>query len=60
MRTFFDSTQSQEYKSEVCAHDFYAAMRIKTQLDNNIQHSSQLSVVLISLLRADPVTVKLN
>ena len=29
MRTLFDSTKSQESKSEVCAHEFYAAMRIK-------------------------------
>ena len=31
MRTLFDSNQSHESKSE---HEFYAAMRIKTHLDN--------------------------
>ena len=30
VRTFFHSTQSQQSKSEVCAQEFYAAMRIKT------------------------------
>ena len=38
--TLFDSAQSQEYKSEVGAHEFYAAMRIKTHLDNTLYLSS--------------------
>ena len=41
VRTLFDSTQSQESKSEVCAHEFYAATRIKTHLDNTLYLSSQ-------------------
>ena len=40
VRTLFDSTQSQESKSEVCAHEFYAATRIKTHLDNTLYLSS--------------------
>ena len=36
VRTLFDSTQSQESKSQVCAHEFYAATRIKTHLDNTL------------------------
>ena len=38
-----DSTQSQEYKSEVRAHGFYAAMHIKTHLDNTLYLSSRWS-----------------
>ena len=34
VRPFFDSTQSQESKSEVCAQEFHAAMHIKTPFDN--------------------------
>ena len=34
------STQSQESKCEVGAHEFYAAMRIKTHLDNTAYFSS--------------------
>ncbi len=45
MRTIFDSTQSQESKSEVCSHEFYAAMRIKAHLDNAL-YLSQLSICL--------------
>ena len=37
VRTLFYSTQSQESKSEV---EFYAAMRIKTHLDNTLDLSS--------------------
>ena len=33
-------TQSQESESEVCAHKFYAAMRIKTHFDNTLYLSS--------------------
>ena len=40
VRTFFDSTQSQESKSEVCAKEFCAAMHIKTPLDNALYLSS--------------------
>ena len=36
-------TQSQEYKSEVRAQEIYAAMRIKTHLDNVLYLSSLLS-----------------
>ena len=43
VRTFFHSTQSQQSKSEVCAQEFYAAMRIKTYLDNALYLSSLLS-----------------
>ena len=43
VRTFFDRTQSQESKSEVCTHEFYEAIYIKTQLDNIIHPSSQWS-----------------
>ena len=43
VRTFFDSTQSEESKYEVCAQEFYAAMRIKTYLDNALYLSSLLS-----------------
>ena len=43
MRTLFDSTQSQE--SEVCLHEFYAAMRIETHLDKILYVSSLLDVV---------------
>ena len=32
VRTLFDSTQSQESKSEVSTKEFYAAMRFKTHL----------------------------
>ena len=38
--TLFDRTQSQESKSEVRAYEFYAAMRIKTHLDNTLYLSS--------------------
>ena len=34
VRTLFDSTQSQESKSEVHVHGYYAAMRIKIHLEN--------------------------
>ena len=34
VRTLFKSTQSQESKSEVGAHEFYEVMRIKTHSDN--------------------------
>ena len=40
VRTLLDSTQSQESKSKVCKHEFYAAMRIKTHLDNTLYLSS--------------------
>ena len=40
VRTLFDSTQSQKSNSEVGAHEFYAAMRIKTHLDNTLCLSS--------------------
>ena len=40
VRTPFDRTQSQESKSEVGAHEFYAAMSIKTHLDNALYLSS--------------------
>ena len=40
VRTFFDSTQSQESKSEDCIQDFYSAMHIKTLLDNALYLSS--------------------
>ena len=40
VRTLFDSTQSQESESEVCARKFYAATRIKTHLDNTLYLSS--------------------
>ena len=40
VRTFFDSTQSQESKSEVCAQEFYVAMHIKTPFDNTLYLSS--------------------
>ena len=40
VRTLFDSTQSQESESEVGVHSFYAAMRIKTHLDNTLYLSS--------------------
>ena len=40
VRTFFDSTQSQESKSEVCAQEFCAAMHIKTLLENALSLSS--------------------
>ena len=40
MRTLFDSTQSQESKYEVGAHEFYAEMRIKIHLDNTLYLSS--------------------
>ena len=43
VRTFFDSTQSEESKYEVCAQEFYAAMRIKTYLDNALYLSSLFS-----------------
>ena len=43
VRTFFDSTQSQQSKYEVCAQEFYAAMRIKTYLNNALYLSSLLS-----------------
>ena len=39
----WNSTQSQESKYEVCAQEFYAAMRIKTYLDNALYLSSLLS-----------------
>ena len=35
VRTLFDSTQSQDSKSEVKTQGFYAAMRIKTHLNKN-------------------------
>ena len=41
--TFFDRTLSQKSKSEVCTHEFYEAIHIKTQLDNIIHPSSQWS-----------------
>ena len=34
VRTLFVSTQSQEFKSEVSVQEIYAAMRIKTHLNN--------------------------
>ena len=40
VRTCFDTTQSQESKSEVCAQEFYVAMHIKTPLDNALYLSS--------------------
>ena len=43
VRTLFDSTQSQESKSEVCAQEFYAAMHIKTLLENALYLSSLVS-----------------
>ena len=43
MRRFFDSTQSQESKSEVCAQEFCAAMHIKTLLENALYLSSLVS-----------------
>ena len=43
VRTLFDNTQSQESKSEVCAHKFYTAMYIKTHLDNALFLSSMWS-----------------
>ena len=43
VRTFIDSTQSQQFKYQVCAQEFYAAMRIKTYLDNALYLSSLLS-----------------
>ena len=43
MRTFFDSTQSQESKSEVCAKEFSAAMHIKTPLANALYLSLAVS-----------------
>ena len=45
VRTLFDSTQSQKSNSEVGAHEFYAAMRIKTHLDNT-RYLSSLWLVL--------------
>ena len=41
--TLLDSTQSQEFKSDVCAHELYTAMHIKTHLDNTLYLSSLLS-----------------
>ena len=43
VRTFFDSTQSQESKSEVCAKEFCAAMYIKTLLENALYLSLLVS-----------------
>ena len=40
---FFDSAQSQKSKSEVCAHEFYVAMHIRTPFDNTLYLSSLLS-----------------
>ena len=40
VRTFFDSTQSQESKSEVCAKEFCAAMHIEILLNNALYLSS--------------------
>ena len=44
--TLFESTQTQE--SEVSAHEFYTAMRIKTHLDNAVcfkhEHEHELVV----------------
>ena len=48
MRTLFDSTQSQESKSEVCAQELYVAMHIKTPFVNTLY--------LISLLSHQPVS----
>ena len=50
VRTLFDSTQSQESKTQVCAHEFYTALRIKTHLDNTL-YLSQLPVVRSELVR---------
>ena len=38
--TFFDSTQFQESKSEVCAQEFYMAIDNKTLFDNALYLSS--------------------
>ena len=46
MRTFFDSTQSQDSKSEFCAQEFYVAMHIKTPFDNALYLSSLSSHVI--------------
>ena len=40
VRTFFDSTQSLQSKSEVCAQEFYTAMHIKTPFGNAFHFSS--------------------
>ena len=46
MRTLFNRTQSPKSKSEVHAHAFYAAMRIKTHLDNALYIRSLLSALM--------------
>ena len=43
VRTFFDSSQSQKSKSEVCAQEICVAMHIKTLLENALYLSSLVS-----------------
>ena len=41
LRSRFDSNPPQESKSEVCTYEFYAAIRIKTHLDNLVSENVQ-------------------
>ena len=49
VKTFYDSTQSQEFNSEVCSQEFHAAFHIKTPFDKALYLGSfwsDLSAVL--------------